>query len=321
MFHIECRGVNDFWHRMCPVMVAKAKKVDTRNGPAYRYPGPIAVTFREPWCRVLEDRTRNCNHVFHLMEAMWMLAGCNDVDFVKQFNSNIANYSDDGKVFNAAYGHRWRHHWGFDQVEHCINRLHADPYDRRAVITMWDPRDMLKDSKDYACNMQIMPTVNDGKLDFFTTNRSNDLVWGLAGANAVHLSFLQEYMAASLGLEMGEWVHMTNNLHVYEKHWDLVKATKVETNYVWRKFPKNQPLVVDPFTFLCEVRELVEGKNSDFKEPFLEDTIEPVWSSWIAWKDGDIEQAHYIASCIEDDMWRPEIMDWYKRAELKRKTA
>lgn len=318
-FSIECRGVNDAWHRLCPIMTTMAEKAETRNGIAYQLPGPITITMREPWNRVLEDPVRNCNHIFHIMEAMWMLAGHNDVAFVEQFNHNMLTFSDDGRVFNAAYGHRWRHHWGFDQVEHCIERLRAFPSDRRAVITMWDPTDLLQDTKDMACNMQIMPYIRGGELCMTTTNRSNDLVWGLCGANAVHLSFLHEYIAASLGLPMGCWVHHTNNLHYYEKHKELVSNTKVESNYVWRTFPKRQLLVQDPATFYREVQELVDGKQEGFEEPFLEDTIEPVWASWREWQAGDTDEAIHIASCIECDMWRPAIVGWYNRALQRRK--
>jgi len=321
-FSIEVRGVNDLWHRMCPIMIANAEKVVTRNGPAYQLPGPLTITCREPWNRVLEDPARECNHVFHLMEAMWMLAGSNDLPFVEQFNRNMANYSDDGEYLNAAYGHRWRNHWGFDQIEHCIERLRRFPNDRRAVITMWDPQDLIKETKDMACNMQIMPYIRDGKLCMTTTNRSNDMVWGLCGANAVHLTFLQEYIACALGLPMGFWVHMTNNLHFYEQHYELVRSTKVEPNYVWRQFPGRQKLVQDHNTFYREVQELViEGKQEGFAEPFLEGTIEPVWTSWREWKAGNLEDAAYIASCIEDDMWRPAIMAQYDRMLRKRKQA
>lgn len=59
-------------------------------------------------------------------------------------------------------------------------------------------------------------------LDMTVTNRSNDLIWGMLGANVVHFSFLQEYLACSLGLEVGTYHQFTNNLHAY-----------TETNSKW----------------------------------------------------------------------------------------
>src|SRR3546814_14070537 len=116
----------------------------------------------------------------------------------------MASFSDDGSTFNAAYGHRWRHHFGFDQLETVVDMLSADPNDRRAIITMWDPADLQRTTKDVACNLQIMPRIVGGTLEFTTTNRSNDVIWGLCGANAVHLSFLQEWMAGAHGLGRSE---------------------------------------------------------------------------------------------------------------------
>lgn len=79
-------------------------------------------------------------------------------------------------------------------------------------------------SKDVCCNTNIYFRIreehrsleySDKYLDMTVCNRSNDLIWGLLGANIVHMSFLQEYMAVRLGVEIGHYHTMTNNLHVY----------------------------------------------------------------------------------------------------------
>lgn len=316
MFTIEVRGVNDMWHRLCPVMVAKGVVQETRNGIAYRFPTPVMIEVREPWCRVLEDPARNCNHVFHLMESIWMLAGSRDVAFLDQFNSNMKSFSDDGQVFNAAYGHRWRNHFDRDQLVMAAEKLAANHSDRRVVIGMWDPGEDLFNlsTKDVPCNLMMIPQVAvDGRLDLTTINRSNDLVWGLCGANAVHLSMAHEFLAAAVGVPMGVWRHLTTNLHYYKWHEDLVKSTQVQPNFVWKQFPKRQPLVKDPVAFLRECEEIVAGKQEDFTEPFLEDTVEPVWASWREWKAGNKSDAVEIAECIESDDWRFAIVSWYKR--------
>ena len=87
-------------------------------------------------------------------------------------------------------------------------------------------------SKDVCCNLNVMFSLRKQRqedyddfehwihspsyaLDMTVTNRSNDLVWGMLGANYVHMTFLQEYMAARLGAEVGLYHHVTNNLHAY----------------------------------------------------------------------------------------------------------
>ena len=48
-------------------------------------------------------------------------------------------------------------------------------------------------------------------------NRSNDMIWGAYGANAVHMSMLLEYMAAMTGFQVGIYYQISNNLHAYKK--------------------------------------------------------------------------------------------------------
>lgn len=337
----EFTDLRSMWRTMCKAALNPryAAMVQTRNGPALKFHGVQALTIREPIERVLFDPDRNCNHVFHLMESIWMLAGRQDVAFLQQFNSNIENYSDDGAVFHAAYGHRWRNHFGVDQIINCIEMLSADPNDRRAVISMWDANvdGNGREGKDFPCNIMIMPSISqkhspDGitkydRLDFTIINRSNDLVWGLCGANAVHMTMLQEFMADALGIKVGAWHHITNNLHVYEPHIPLIKRVAADVDgsvAVWERYagvltpPKRKPMAVDWRRFLRECEELCNGKQQGFEEPFLEETVEPAWASWREWKAGNYQEAIDIAECIDAYDWRLAIVQWYNRALFKK---
>jgi thymidylate synthase len=169
-----------------------------------------------------------------------MLAGRNDVDSVAYYAKQMREYSDDGKTLNGAYGYRWRKaktnvlgsgvddgivYDEIDQLAVIVNHLKAQTESRRAVLQMWNVEDDLlkigsdldfmrgKESKDVCCNLSVMfavRKVNTGPgdygdeyrsyLDMTVTNRSNDLIWGLLGANFVHFTILQEYMAARLGV-------------------------------------------------------------------------------------------------------------------------
>lgn len=319
MWNLEARNVNDLYPLLCKLLMEKGVLSESRNGRVRVAPGPTVIKIKQPWERVLLDPYRDANPIFHLLEAVWMLAGRNDVDFVTRFNSNMASFSDDGSTFNAAYGHRWRYHFGFDQLEKVIDMLSADPNDRRTVITMWDPADLNKITKDVACNLQIMPRIIDGALEFTTTNRSNDLIWGLCGANAVHLSFLQEWMAGALGLRVGSWNHLTNNLHIYEHHWDL--ARRAETYPWWLGLGPIQPLLTERTReraqiFRAECIDIAEGRKGDddyFETPFLDETVEPMLFSHAEWKSGNKKGAIEAARSIESSDWRRATIEWYER--------
>ena len=67
---------------------------------------------------------------------------------------------------------------------------------------MWDAKQDLShrnESKDLPCNTHVYFSIREGFLDMTVCNRSNDLIWGCCGANAVHMSFLQEYVATMWG--------------------------------------------------------------------------------------------------------------------------
>ena len=176
MWTFDCRNVNDAYARLSHYIMSRGIRLDSRNGATMAAPGPVMVRFRQPWERVLFDKDRDANPTFHLMEAVWMLAGARDVAFVEHYNKNMRTFSDDGEVFNAAYGHRWRHYFGQDQLLTVVGLLRANPNDRRAIISMWDAHaDLDSDSKDVPCNLQILPRLVDEpgigrSLEFTITN-------------------------------------------------------------------------------------------------------------------------------------------------------
>jgi thymidylate synthase len=47
--------------------------------------------------------------------------------------------------------------------------------------------------------------------------RSNDFFWGATGVNIFNYTFIQEYFSAILGLEVGDYYHIINNLHYYSE--------------------------------------------------------------------------------------------------------
>ena len=188
----------------------------SRNGEMIEATGIVVTVYECPWERVLVDPIRDANPFFHLIESLWMLDGRNDVATLTKFNAGMANFSDDGKTFNGCYGYRWRHWFGRDQLEQCVSILKSNPVDRRVVLQHWDgSKDLGSSSKDVPCNTAVYFKLREGVLDMTVTNRSNDVIWGAYGANAVHFSVLQEYVAARLNAHIGKYFQVSNSFHVY----------------------------------------------------------------------------------------------------------
>jgi hypothetical protein len=169
------------------------------------------------------------------MEGIWMLSGSDNGNWLNQFVGDFTTrFAEPGGIIHGAYGKRWRAWfpvWGkdetagsyVDQLTKIVKILRKNPEDRRAVIQMWDTSvDLGTNFKDVPCNTQIYPRVREGSLDLTIMCRSNDIIWGAYGANAVHFSMLHEYLAAGVGCRVGTMFQLSNNFHGYvdvlEKH-------------------------------------------------------------------------------------------------------
>lgn len=203
----------------------------TRNGPVIAFPEPVMTVYQYPAERVLFHTGRDANPIFHLIESIWMLAGRNDVAFLDQFNSRLKQYSDNGKTYNAAYGYRWRRHFDYDQLSEVIKLLRRDKSTRQAVMQIWDVDDLMKKTKDKACNTQVLFDCRGDRLNMTVFNRSNDIWYGAYGANAVHFSFMQEFVASAVSLRMGEYRQVSNNLHLYTELYDAKRYLDTPPDY------------------------------------------------------------------------------------------
>ena len=316
----------------------------SRNGPVYVAKGPVLTIYKNPWKRVLFSQTRDANPFFHFMEAMWMLAGRNDLEFPKKFNKRFGEYSDDGVTVPAAYGHRWRNYFGYDQLPLIIDELRKNPDSRRAVLTMWDggagdyhgqsmmpdyPGDLQRlelGSKDIPCNTQAYFDLRGGVLNMTVTCRSNDIIWGAYGANAVHFSFLLEYMAAWLGVPMGVYRQFSNNFHVYPEVYGAEKLDKImyecgqgsvyDADYMVQLgieagWPGQENFDASVAHFL----NYPEGAALNDVAIIREVAI-PMYAAWKHHKSGDYLLALQNAALIMSYDWRIACMEWLGRRLL-----
>lgn len=195
----------------------------SRNGDVLYYPTPVSTVYERPEERVVFWPQRDYNIAFVLYEALWMLAGRNDVKPLTRYVKTFWEFSDDGVILHGAYGHRWRHLGGFrndyDQLTPIINRLIHDPDDRRCVLQIWNAyTDLGLSSKDVPCNLTItFQRGAKGELNMAVFCRSNDILFGAYFANAFHFGFLLEYMASKIGCPMGTYTQVSVNWHGYVK--------------------------------------------------------------------------------------------------------
>lgn len=192
---------------------------------------PVTTVYARPWRRVLFSSTRDANPFFHLFESLWMLAARRDAGFLDWYTTNFSRYAESDGNLHGAYGWRWNGHFRkdvvnpvageaptvpYDQLLGIVKLFASDPNTRRAVLCMWDPLvDLGANKKDIPCNTQAYFKVRNGELNMTVTCRSNDIILGCYGANAVHFSVLHEYLAACIGVKQGSYTHVSDSWHYY----------------------------------------------------------------------------------------------------------
>ena len=286
---------------------------------------PVCTTYLRPTERVLTIKERDANPFFHFFEALWMLNGNQDVEWVSKFNSNIATYSDDGIKFHAAYGHRWRNHFGIDQIMCIINMLRTDSDTRQAVLQIWDAKvDLNTDSKDIPCNDIVFFKVRNDALHMTVCCRSNDAIWGCYGTNAVHFSMLQEVIAAEVGVNVGHYRQVSDSLHIYTNSplWEpmenlpLVGACPYIDDVV-----KPFPMVTDVGTWFTDLqmfmanarKSAAHARACPYRNPFFEYVAYPMLLCWERHKENGagLQHTHLIAATD----WRLACHEWFERRE------
>lgn len=309
----------------------------SRNGPVRVATAPVTTVYLNPCARVLRNPVRDANPFFHLMESMWMLAGRRDVAFPARYAAQLQLYSDDSVNLNgSAYGYRWREHFGYDQLELIIAELRHDPTTRRCVLAMWDAQERYDDifdregrppgyvgdlqsafegSKDIPCNTQVFFRIHGGALDMTVTNRSNDMVWGAYGANAVHFSFLHEYVAMSVGVEVGVYYQVANNFHIYTERPDVQRLLAAPSPLRSFTYLPCDPLLAEGESVgPSEFRSFVDDPVAyDGNTSFLRRTAARMARAHEAYKAKDRKRAMTEAHLVADPCWRGAAIEWLER--------
>jgi thymidylate synthase len=198
----------------------------------------VGITLTDAIDRELLVEGRKANIAAQIAETVWVLNGRNDVAWLSHYLPRAADFSDDGFTWRAGYGPRlrgWPRRSGHavepvDQLRHVFQLLKANPLDRRAVATLYDPQIDHAPGKDIPCNNWLSFSSRLGELDLHVAIRSNDVMWGWSGINAFEWSTLLEVMAGLLGIKPGALHFSTTSFHLYDRHWakaeELAKATR-----------------------------------------------------------------------------------------------
>lgn len=320
----------------CGLILEVGQERETRGGQVLTAPYPVLTITDKPWQRVLVSRRRDANPFFHLFESIWMLAGQNDGTWLDQFVSDFSSrYAEVDGTIHGAYGYRWRGQFvnAGDQLKTVAERLKHSKSDRRAVIQMWSAEDDLysptelddetglpfPEPRDIPCNTQVYVKVrDDGRLTTTVTCRSNDIVWGCYGANAVHFSVLHEWLAAAIGVPMGPMYQLSDDWHLYKSV--MGKLDPYCPNIYASNDMRHFPMFEDAMLGLEDAEKFVaEGERGLYMNPFFDMVAVPMLRVHRLYKEGYYDEAYENLHRVLARDWQLACRVWLDtRMEKKR---
>lgn len=212
---------------------------------------PLLTTKRVFWRGVAE-------------ELFWFIAGSTDGDALarkgvgiwagngsRAYLDSIGLSEREENDLGPIYGFQWRHFGakyrnrhtdyageGVDQLRDLVRRIKADPYDRRLILSAWNPQ-AIPEMALPPCHVMAQFFVANGELSCQMYQRSCDLGLGVP-FNIASYALLTRLLAQVCGLKPGELVHVLGDAHVYLDH---IQPLREQLTRTPRPFPR---LHIDP---------------------------------------------------------------------------
>ena len=182
----------------------------------------------DPTFPLMDFESRPFNWKYFMGEIAWYMSRDNHVDFINNFSSFWNNIADGSGHVNSNYGKLL---FG-EQLQWVLDSLKADPNTRQAIAFVNQPKFQYEGNKDFVCTMYLNFWIRDNKLNMKVQMRSNDIFYGLT-YDAPFFAFLQQTVwhwlkATYPDLQIGSYYHCADNIHYYERHFELAEEIKSE---------------------------------------------------------------------------------------------
>jgi len=221
----------------------------SKNRVIYELPN-AAIVLRKPANSLLRNETRRLSFRYAAGELAFYLAQSDSLEFIAHYASFWRGISDDGKRVNSCYGKRLFKETakGQTQMGYVKRLLQERKETRKAVAMIYKERDTNPTTKDNPCTMYLHFAIRNDKLLATTHMRSNDL-WLGTPYDVFFFTTLQRMLCAELqetypGLEVGEYTHIANSLHLYDKNRE--KAEKLVAKWDRDNFPSSATPPIGP---------------------------------------------------------------------------
>lgn len=165
---------------------------------------------------------------------------------VHDLNSHIwDSWADETGSIGKAYGYQLGKksvypEGEFDQVDRVLFDLKHNPQSRRILTNIYNFED-LHEMHLYPCAYSMTFNVTGNKLNGILNQRSQDTLTA-NNWNVVQYAVLLHMFAQVSGLEVGEFVHVISDAHIYDRHVPIVEEILKNPQYPAPTFKMNKDI-------------------------------------------------------------------------------
>jgi thymidylate synthase len=242
-------SLDDLLRAAIEAVLESGEAVLPTKGPNRELRG-VTLQLTNPRARLSRSESRG--KVFSALgELLWYLSGSNATDQIAYYIPKYSAYDEDGVVFGG-YGARLRGGRN-DQMATVIELLRERPATRQAVIQLFDGDDLAKPHKDVPCTCTLQFLSRGQHLDLVVYMRSNDVFLGLPH-DVFCFTMIQELVARSVGIDVGQYIHMAGSFHLYDNKAEDAQGFLAEGFYATKAMPPMPG--VDPMPAVAEILAL-----------------------------------------------------------------
>src|SRR5258708_2258298 len=188
-------------------------------------------TLLNPRDRLLRNPHAPFNLPQSLGQFIWMLRGDYEWEPMQFYTKSAERYTEDHRVMRGAYGFRFRGPGYLNQLDWIMEKklTHEENQNardsRRAIVSIYLPEFDQHEKKgaEVPCTALVQYLRRGDTLHAITYMRSQN-AFLLLPVDIFLLSMLHEYVARSVGCDIGSYHHVCGSLHIYEK--DVEKVRK-----------------------------------------------------------------------------------------------
>ena len=121
-----------------------------------------------------------------------------------------------------------------NQWTYAKSQLMHDKDTRQALMFISSPHVQFMDNKDFICTLNYVFNIEDDVLNLTVNRRSQDVILGITYDYAWEYTLLlkmhNELLDIYPNLKLGSYTMFCNNIHVYERNWDMVRRMLNDVN-------------------------------------------------------------------------------------------